>query len=147
MKVDSPQERVRAEYDALATEYDRRWSRYIEASTAATLRRIPVDAGERLLDVGCGTGLLLARLVGRSPFGELTGVDLSPGMVAQARRRLPGSVRLLVGDAGALPFPPGSFDVVGSPSPATARRNASGIASNSRVTAITSRDAAIAPGA
>ena len=116
MKVDSPQERVRAEYDALATEYDRRWSRYIEASTAATLRRIPVDAGERLLDVGCGTGLLLARLVGRSPFRELTGVDLSPGMVAQARRRLPGSVRLLAGDAGALPFPPGSFDVVVSAS-------------------------------
>jgi ubiquinone/menaquinone biosynthesis C-methylase UbiE len=111
LKVDSPQERVRAEYDALATVYDRRWSRYVEASTAATLRRIPLEAGERLLDVGCGTGLLLGCLAGRSPFRELTGVDLSPGMVAQARGRLPASVRLLVGDAEALPFPPASFDV------------------------------------
>ena len=95
MKVDSRRDRVRAEYDALASVYDRRWGRYIEASTAATLRRIPLDAGDRLLDIGCGTGLLLGRLVGRSPFRELTGVDLSPGMVAQARTRLPASVRLL----------------------------------------------------
>jgi ubiquinone/menaquinone biosynthesis C-methylase UbiE len=126
LKVDSPRERVRAEYDALANVYDRRWGRYIEASTAATLRRIPRDAGERLLDIGCGTGRLMGRLVGRSPFRELTGVDLSPGMVAQARGRLPASVRLLVGDAEALPFLPDSFDVIVSvssfhywPSPAS----------------------------
>jgi SAM-dependent methyltransferase len=112
LTVDSPRGRVRAEYDALATVYDQRWSGYIEASTAATLRRVPLDAGERLLDVGCGTGLLLARLIGRSPFRELTGVDLSPGMVARARGRLPASVRLLVGDAETLPFPAGSFDVI-----------------------------------
>jgi ubiquinone/menaquinone biosynthesis C-methylase UbiE len=116
LRVDSPQERVRAEYDSLATVYEQRWTRYIEATTAATLRRIPLDAGERLLDVGCGTGLLLGRLLGRSPFRELTGVDLSPGMVAQARNRLPARVRLLVGDAEALPFPSGSFDVVVSAS-------------------------------
>jgi SAM-dependent methyltransferase len=112
LKVASLRERVRAEYDALAPVYDRRWGRYIEASTAATLRRIPLDAGERLLDIGCGTGLLLSRLVGRSPFRELTGVDVSPGMVAQARSRLPASVRLLVGDAETLPFLPDSFDVI-----------------------------------
>ncbi|HEX3232895.1 MAG TPA: class I SAM-dependent methyltransferase [Gemmatimonadales bacterium] len=109
-------ERVRAEYDALAGVYEQRWSRYIEASTAATLRRLPLDAGTRVLDVGCGTGVLLGRLVGRSPFREVTGVDLSPGMVAQARRRLPASVRLLVGDAEALPFAAASFDVVVSAS-------------------------------
>jgi ubiquinone/menaquinone biosynthesis C-methylase UbiE len=112
LKVDSRRDRVRAEYDALASVYDRRWGRYIEASTAATLRRIPLDAGHRLLDIGCGTGLLLGRLVGRAPFRELTGVDLSPGMVAQARTRLPASVRLLVGDAETLPFPRDSFDVI-----------------------------------
>ncbi len=114
--ADSLQERVRAEYDALAGVYEQRWSRYIEASTAATLRRIPLDAGERLLDVGCGTGVLLGRLLGRSPFREVAGVDLSPGMVAQARSRLPPSARLLVGDAQGLPFSPASFDVVVSAS-------------------------------
>jgi ubiquinone/menaquinone biosynthesis C-methylase UbiE len=112
----SPQERVRAEYDALAGVYEQRWSRYIEASTDATLHRLPLDAGARVLDVGCGTGVLLGRLLGRSPFREVAGVDLSPGMVAQARRRLPASVRLLVGDAEALPFAPASFDVVVSAS-------------------------------
>jgi ubiquinone/menaquinone biosynthesis C-methylase UbiE len=114
--TDSLQERVRAEYDALAGVYEQRWSRYIEASTAATLRRIPSDAGERLLDVGCGTGVLLGRLLGRPPFREAVGIDLSPGMVAQARSRLPASVRLLVGDAEMLPFSPASFDVAVSAS-------------------------------
>ena len=114
--TDSLQGRVRAEYDALAGVYERRWSRYIEASTAATLRRIPPDAGERLLDVGCGTGVLLRRLLGRSSFREAVGIDLSPGMVAQARSRLPASVRLMVGDAESLPFSPASFDVVVSAS-------------------------------
>ncbi len=64
----------------------------------------------RLLDVGCGDGFWT------SVFHELgfeaTGVDLSPGGIEAARSRYPG-IPFLVADADqALPFEPGSFDVI-----------------------------------
>jgi ubiquinone/menaquinone biosynthesis C-methylase UbiE len=112
----TPQARIRAEYDALATRYERRWGRYVRASTEATLRRVQLSPAQRLLDVGCGTGFLLSRLLQEQPSVRVAGVDLSPGMVAQARARLPASVPVLVADAEALPFPAASFDVVVSAS-------------------------------
>ena len=63
----------------------------------------------RVLDVGCGTGLLRARLEGTS-VGEYVGVDLSPTAVEVAeRRRLPGST-FVAGDVATLDL--GRFDVV-----------------------------------
>ena len=63
----------------------------------------------RVLDVGCGTGLLRARLEG-TDVGEYVGVDLSATAVEVAeRRRLPRS-RFVVGDAASLDL--GRFDVV-----------------------------------
>ncbi len=103
--------RVRAEYDALAPHYERRWSGYIAASVEETLNRVRLLRGERVLDVGCGTGVLLERILDRCPDSRVSGVDLSPAMVAQARRRLPQRVTLEVADAEALPFPAHSFDL------------------------------------
>jgi ubiquinone/menaquinone biosynthesis C-methylase UbiE len=104
--------RVRAEYDALAPDYERRWSRYITASVEQTLKRVRLLPNERVLDVGCGTGVLLGRILDRNPDSQVTGVDLSPAMVTQARRRLPQGVPLAVADAEALPFPAHRFDIV-----------------------------------
>ena len=73
--------------------------------------RLGVDAGDRLLDVACGSGLAieLARLRGAS----CCGVDASGRLAAVARDRNPGcDVR--VGDMHALPWDAGSFDVVTS---------------------------------
>lgn len=63
----------------------------------------------RVLDVGCGTGLLLERLSGR---GDAVGVDLSIGMLNRARRRLDqkGAGNLVLADAQRLPFKDCSFD-------------------------------------
>lgn len=63
------------------------------------------------LDLGCGTGLMGEALRGR--IGRLTGVDLSPAMIAQARERGVYD-QLIVGDAAALltSEPPGAFDLV-----------------------------------
>ena len=73
--------------------------------------RLGVDAGDRLLDVACGSGLSmeLARLRGALS----SGIDASPRLVAVARDRNPGS-DIRVGDMLALPWDRASFDVVTS---------------------------------
>jgi SAM-dependent methyltransferase len=73
--------------------------------------RLRVDAGDRLLDMACGSGLALelARLRGAS----VSGIDASPRLVAVARDRNPdGDIR--VGDMNDLPWEAASFDVVTS---------------------------------
>jgi malonyl-CoA O-methyltransferase len=73
---------------------------------------LPVAGAVRsLLDVGSGTGSLLARMGGILPGAALAGVDLAPGMAGAARERAP-EARLAVGDAEALPFRAASFDLV-----------------------------------
>jgi trans-aconitate 2-methyltransferase len=64
--------------------------------------------GERILDVGCGTGQLTADI---TQFGaEVVGIDASPDMIATARKNFP-HVEFEVADATALPFSD-EFDVV-----------------------------------
>lgn len=75
---------------------------------------LDVRAGDRVLDVGCGTGegvRSLARLVGES--GRVVGLDGSVAAVAEARRRSVGlgpAVEYQVGDPHDLPFGDGVFD-------------------------------------
>jgi ubiquinone/menaquinone biosynthesis C-methylase UbiE len=64
--------------------------------------------GARVLDVGCGTGVLTRAL---AQHGEATGVDINEGMLAVARQHAP-EVDFRVGRAEALPFHDGSFDAV-----------------------------------
>jgi ubiquinone/menaquinone biosynthesis C-methylase UbiE len=81
---------------------------------AAALADVP--APRRALDVGTGTGAAAFLLAERYPDAQVTGVDLSPAMVAGARAaappRLAARVRFLVADAAALPLPSGSCDLV-----------------------------------
>src|ERR1700690_2188618 len=64
--------------------------------------------GERILDLGCGTGHLTAEI---AAVGALTvGIDQSADMIAQARRQFPG-LRFEVCDAREIPFT-GEFDAV-----------------------------------
>ncbi len=64
--------------------------------TAALLERTQPGPGHRVLDVGCGTGTLLAASV--EAGADAVGVDVSPVMVEAARRRVPGAT-LLEADA------------------------------------------------
>jgi SAM-dependent methyltransferase len=77
----------------------------------AVHHRLGVDAGDRLLDVACGSGLAieLARLRGAS----CSGIDASARLVAVARDRNP-ECDIRVGDMHALPWDPASFEVVTS---------------------------------
>ncbi len=74
-----------------------------------------LQPGERVLDVACGTGIV-ARLATRkvAPSGAVTGIDINPGMIAEAKQAcasLP-NLRWHEADAAALPMPDDSFDVV-----------------------------------
>ncbi len=84
--------------------------RVIEERRLAIIRRlIAPAAGERLLEVGCGGGHVLARF----PECRLFGVDVSGDMLEKARRRLAHlGATLLKGELGSVDLEPGSFDAV-----------------------------------
>ncbi len=67
----------------------------------------PLVTGLDVLEVGCGTGLILERLAGLAH--RAVGVDMSRGMLQQARER---NLEVVEGSATALPFPDASFDAV-----------------------------------
>ncbi|MGE0254053.1 MAG: glycosyltransferase [Alphaproteobacteria bacterium] len=85
---------VRALADGIAPEAARWRSRnaYFHAEDARSLRFL-VPAGLRVLEIGCGTGDLLAALMPKSGVG----IDLSAGMIAEARKRHP-ELTFIVGD-------------------------------------------------
>ncbi len=71
-----------------------------------------IHPGDRVLDVACGTGVLTREAASRAgPTGAVTGLDLSPEMLAVAARLSPG-LRWQQGSAEALPFADQSFDAV-----------------------------------
>jgi len=81
----------------------------------ALIDRAKAKAGERLLDVGCGSGAIsiaLARRVG--PTGHVTGIDISGPMLARARETAPAGVPIdfILADATIYPFVSDSFDLL-----------------------------------
>jgi demethylmenaquinone methyltransferase/2-methoxy-6-polyprenyl-1,4-benzoquinol methylase len=109
--------RVRDMFDRIAPVYDR-MNTVMTAGADGRWRRAAVDAanlqaGDRAVDVACGTGKLASELARRvGPFGHVVGVDLAPRMVELARASQPDLVQLefRVGNALALPFDGGTFD-------------------------------------
>jgi len=65
-----------------------------------------------VLDLGCGTGWFTRTFVDQGPVAGLTGVDLSSGMLQQARENGPEGISWVVGDAEQLPFPDDSCDLI-----------------------------------
>jgi ubiquinone/menaquinone biosynthesis C-methylase UbiE len=106
---------VRRYYDLVARVYDAVWARYVRESGAIVAGAVEMRPGDRILDVGCGTGHVLERLAARSPECRLYGIDLSDKMLDVARRRV-GSADLRIADARRLPFERDSMDVVVSAS-------------------------------
>ncbi len=69
-----------------------------------------VGDGERVLDMGCGTGSLTAEIMRRDPGSSVVGLDYSAAYVDHASRYVGGGCRFIVADGAALPFSDGVFD-------------------------------------
>ena len=106
--------RLRDVFDGIAPTWETRIGPQHVAALELAVGELPPP--RRVLDVGTGTGVAAKTLATRFPEAEVVGVDLAPAMVAEAERLLPADlvarVRYEVGDASALPFPDGTFELV-----------------------------------
>jgi len=95
-------------YDRYATVLslgqDPRWRRFL-------VSRVDVAPANTVLDVATGTGAVARELM-RQKHCSVVGVDQSPEMLAEARRRLGPDIRLVEARAEQLPFPDASFDAL-----------------------------------
>lgn len=113
-----PREDAARTYDRLSRVYDITEGPFERPYQDLGLRLLAARPGERVLEIGHGTGrclIALARAVGAA--GRVTGLDISEGMHRVAERRLTRAgladrVDLRVGDAIALPFAARSFDAI-----------------------------------
>lgn len=114
-------------FEARATTYEDGWRGKMHRDIASRTAKLAASAAAatanggaaRVLDVGCGTGLVLRAVATRLPEAEvLTGVDAAPAMIEMARMRASedsnnGSrLSFEQGMAEQLPFPDASFDLV-----------------------------------
>jgi cyclopropane fatty-acyl-phospholipid synthase-like methyltransferase len=92
-------------YDAIAAKYNDARSREDEAALTPLLARLP--PGSRVLDLGCGAGVPIARALAER--FDVTGVDLSAGQLALARAQVPGAT-FIRADMATVQFEHASFD-------------------------------------
>lgn len=78
---------------------------------------LPVEESEAILDIGCGGGANIERLLDRAPRGHVTGVDYSPLSVQKSLSHNDAAVQagrcdVKEGNASQLPFPDEAFDTI-----------------------------------
>jgi ubiquinone/menaquinone biosynthesis C-methylase UbiE len=119
-KSQTPDEKLRREFNRWAQEGEgEEMERHHLNITEKTIRLMDLRPGERVLDLGCGSGWatrLLARLVSDGPegFGQVVGVDVSDEMIRQARAASKDFENILYvwGSAQQIPWEENFFDKV-----------------------------------
>jgi ubiquinone/menaquinone biosynthesis C-methylase UbiE len=101
-------------FDGWASGYeDRRISQWFQYTQMLAIDAMELSPDSRVLDVGCGTGFAVRRLATMLPEGRACGIDISPGMVEQARTRitpaLAGRMEILPASSTGIPYADGSF--------------------------------------
>ena len=109
------------EMEALKTRLKATWmsgdyghfATYLEPGALEFLSRIPLQPGMRILDVASGAGQI--SIPAARTGAKVTGIDIAPNLIEQARARAQAEhldARFDEGDAEMLPYPDGSFDIV-----------------------------------
>ncbi len=93
------------------------WGKLTETKAAQNaLKLADINNGNAILDVACGTGEMLEKIIKLNPDGNNIGVDLSPDMISKARGKLDkinkGNFELREGNALNLDFSENSFDIL-----------------------------------
>ena len=117
-RVSRTKEEAQATYDRLSRWYDLLAAGSEGPHVEAGIDMLDVQEGERVLEIGFGTGrglVSLARAAGAA--GVVYGLDISRGMVREARRRLEeagceADAQLMLGDGAHLPLASGAFDAM-----------------------------------
>jgi phosphatidylethanolamine/phosphatidyl-N-methylethanolamine N-methyltransferase len=103
-------------YENIAWMYDFTFGPTLHAGRIQSIQRMGIKAGDRVLEVGVGTGINASLY---PPDCVVTGIDLSEPMLEKARERVLrkglSNIRLLAMDAADLKFPDNSFDIVYAP--------------------------------
>ena len=103
-------------YDKIANVYDWTFGPTLHPGRIQALQRMGIQAGDRILEVGVGTGINLGMYPKDS---DVTGIDYSEQMLEKARERVARkdikNARLLQMDGGDLKFADNSFDIVYAP--------------------------------
>lgn len=104
-------------WDRAAPHYETGWQEQLWPAQESLLSEIEPQSGETVLDISCGTGLVtipVAQIV--QPGGLVTGIDLSEGMIEEAKSRAAehgiDNVTYLRMDAEVIDFPDNTFDLV-----------------------------------
>lgn len=98
-------------YDQLAPQYDgHAHANYLQRLSPQIVAKAKSWGCDSVLDVGCGTGSLLTLL--RDSEVKVAGVDISPRMIEEAKKRLGNEVDLRVADSESLPWQVETFSLV-----------------------------------
>jgi ubiquinone/menaquinone biosynthesis C-methylase UbiE len=106
--------KVRNQYNQMASIYDRRWNYYITHTLSFLKTWTNLSPSAIVLDVACGTGEFERLILADNPAQHMVGVDISEKMVEMAQQKLQSypNVNVQSASAAALPFPDASFDTV-----------------------------------
>ena len=105
------------EFDKIAPNYDKnsafyyRMTRWCDDAVIDRIGKM-THPFARVLDVGCGTGVLLHKLSLCYPHVQFDGLDISDQMLAQGKSKSLPNVSFVQGDAENLPYPDNTFDIV-----------------------------------
>jgi len=112
MKAWTHKRRIMRRYNQSARVYDAQYSDEQEAKIKAIMQSVHLPRDSRVLDAGCGSGLLFKDLVGRTRL--IVGIDTSRNLLQEARRKAQRyrNVAVIMADADSMPFGSETFDAV-----------------------------------